>query len=327
MDMLWDLLTPQRLTGVVDIGANPIDSDPPYRQMLRDGLCRVTGFEPQPEALASLLEHKGPDEQYLPYVVGDGDPHVLKVCQESGMTSLLEPDPAALALFGSMRASGEVVERVPVQTRRLDDIEEIEILDLLKIDVQGGELAVFRGGREKLARAVVIQTEVSFVTLYRDQPGFGEIDVELRSQGFVPHCFALGAHGRPVKRWPIAPVLVNQTPQWAMNQLLEADLVYVRDIGHLELLNDEQVKHLALIAHHCYGSYDLALRCLLHLEVRGALSEGAHRRYLEAFATVTCHDQSWATMQVKLGIEAGATGSIAGQVAGGPDNCRAAVQG
>ena len=301
MDALSDLLAPRRLTEVVDVGANPIDGNPPYAQMLQDGLCRVTGFEPQPAALDTLLARKGPNERYLPYAVGDGDTHVLNVCRASGMTSLLEPDPAQLALFESLSSLGEVIDRVPVQTRRLDDIAEIEVLDFLKIDIQGGELAVFRSATETLARTVVIETEISFTTLYRDQPGFGEIDVELRSQGFVPHCFAL-ANDRPVKRWPIAPVLVNDTPQWALNQLLEADLVYVRDIAHLELLDDEQLKHLALIAHHCFCSYDLALRCIVDLERRGALAGSAHRRYLEAFATVPAHDASWAKMQVSLGI-------------------------
>jgi hypothetical protein len=36
---------------------------------------------------------------------------------------------------------------------------------------------------------VAIGTEISFVTLYQDQPGMGDVDLELRSQGFL-HCFA-----------------------------------------------------------------------------------------------------------------------------------------
>ena len=32
----------------------PIDGDPPYKAMLAAGLCEVTGFEPQAEALARL---------------------------------------------------------------------------------------------------------------------------------------------------------------------------------------------------------------------------------------------------------------------------------
>jgi hypothetical protein len=32
---------PARLTAVVDVGANPIDGDPPYRAMLAAGLCTI----------------------------------------------------------------------------------------------------------------------------------------------------------------------------------------------------------------------------------------------------------------------------------------------
>src|SRR5271155_454340 len=38
-----NLMSPQRLTDVVDVGANPIDGEPPYTPMLAAGLCRVTG--------------------------------------------------------------------------------------------------------------------------------------------------------------------------------------------------------------------------------------------------------------------------------------------
>src|SRR5262249_34612530 len=76
-DALFDLLRPQRLTAVVDIGASPIDGEPPYKPMLDAGLCTLTGFEPQPEALAELNRRKGANETYLPYAVGDGRAHVL----------------------------------------------------------------------------------------------------------------------------------------------------------------------------------------------------------------------------------------------------------
>lgn len=274
--MLRELLSPQRLTEVVDVGANPIDGEPPYLPLLRGGLCRVTGFEPQEAALGELLRRKGPHESYFPYVIGDGGAGTLRVCAAAGMTSLFEPDARVLALFAGFQHFGEVNARLPVQTRRLDDVAEIPHLDFLKIDVQGAELAVFQGAREKLARAVAIQTEVSFITLYENQPAFGEVDVELRRQGFVPHTTAA------VKLWPIAPYVAGGDPRRALNQLLEADLVYVRDFSRPERLDDEQLKHLALIAHHCYQSYDLALRCVVHLEQRGAVAKGAPQRYRES---------------------------------------------
>jgi FkbM family methyltransferase len=271
---LQALLSPARLTDVIDVGAKLGEGPPPYTPMLAAGLCRVTGFEPQKSALLALQAMRGPHERYLPYAVGDGETHTLNICRHPGMTSLFEPDPARLGLFVNLPLLGEVIERVPLQTRRLDDISEIQHLDFLKIDIQGGELAVFQGGKTKLAETVAIQTEISFVTLYKDQPSLGDIDLELRSQGFLPHCVA------EVNSRQIGPVLNNSLIQ-ASNQLLEADLVYVRDIAHAESMSDEQLKHLALIAHHCYGSFDLALHGVMLLEQRQALDAGAQQRYLE----------------------------------------------
>ncbi|HYV62409.1 MAG TPA: FkbM family methyltransferase [Bryobacteraceae bacterium] len=270
----WEQLSPQRLTEVVDVGANPIDGEPPYQRMLSAGLCRVVGFEPQEDAFAQLQSGKGPNERYLPYALGDGGEHLLNIYRGWGLTSLLELDPAKLELFDAFKPLSGLLRQVPMATRRLDDIAEIENLDFLKMDVQGSELAVFRGGRKKLARAVAIQVEVSFVTLYKDQPGLGEIDLELRGQGFIPHCFAA------VNRWPISPCVVNGDPRTPLHQLLEADIVYVRDFSRPESMSDEQLKHLALIAHHCYGSADLALRCVMLLERREVLPSGAQNRYL-----------------------------------------------
>ena len=106
------------------------------------------------------------------------------VCELEGMTSLLVPDPAHLALFNLFPIWGTVKSQIPVTTRKLDDIAEIAHLDFLKMDVQGAEREVLAHGRAKLARAVVIQTEVSFVPLYQGQPVFGEMDLALAGTGF-----------------------------------------------------------------------------------------------------------------------------------------------
>ena len=277
-DALSALLRPARLTAVVDIGANPIDGDPPYKAMLQRRLCRVTGFDPHPHALARLLAAKSDLETYLPYAVGDGEAHTLHICRGLGFASLLQPDAKVLTHFPNFSELGRVVERVSLPTRRLDAIAEIDALDLLKIDIQGSELAVFRHGSARLSRAVAVQTEVSFVALYENQPVFGDIDLELRSHGFIPHMFSA------INKKMIAPML-GPNPAAAINQLVEADVVYVRDFIHPERMDNEQLKHLALIAHHCYGSFDLALNCIHHLAVRGAVTPEAKNRYIAQLQT------------------------------------------
>jgi hypothetical protein len=139
---------------------------------------------------------------------------------------------------------------------------------------------VLRSGATKLSKAVAVHVEVPFLCLYRDQPSFGEIDLELRRLGFVPHCFA------HLKHLPIAPMAVGGNPRVGLRQLVEADAVYVRDFSRPDAMTDEQLKHLTLIADHCYGSIDLALRGLMLLEERRAVRTGAAGVYLEMVESV-----------------------------------------
>jgi FkbM family methyltransferase len=276
LDLLYSLTGPERLTAIVDIGANPIDGEPPYKPMLAKRLCTVVGFEPQPDALARLNDAKSDLETYLPYAVGDGGKGVLKVCRAPGMTSLFTPDPRILDCFAGFREWGTVVGEFPVETRKLDTIDEIENLDFLKIDVQGAELSIFRNGRARLGEAVAVQTEVSFLPLYKNQPVFGEIDLELRSLGFVPHA---AVH---LNKRMILPLHIANQPFASMNQLLEADFVYVRDFTQPEAMSTEQFRQLALVAHHCYASYDLATKCLGEVVRRGAAPADSIEMYLRS---------------------------------------------
>lgn len=250
---------------VVDIGANPLDEEAPYQPLLEAGLCRVIGFEPQPDALAELHRRAGPHETYLPHAVGDGARHTLHLCATSGFTSLLEPDPEQLAVLIDFPRLAAVTGTEQVDTRRLDDIAEIDRIDLLKIDIQGGERDVLQAGRTALARAVAVQTEVGFHRLYRDQPTFADVDLELRSQGFVPHRFVT------TRSWPLAPVVWADPLERDSRHLVEADLLYVRDLSRPDLLDDAALARLVLIADLVYGSVGVALRCLLSLIERGVL--------------------------------------------------------
>ena len=278
---LSSFLAPARLTEIVDIGANPIDGDPPYKKMLAASLCRVMGFEPQLDALENLNKVKTDLETYLPYVIGTGGRKTLHRCKYSGWTSLFEPDEAAINVFPAFRDNATVIEKIPVDTRPLDSIAEIKNIDFLKLDVQGSELDCLKSGIEKISSCVFIQLEISFVTLYKNQPGFGEVDLFLREIGFIPHCFAA------IKQWPIAPLVINNNPTQPLNQLLEADLVYVKNFIQPSNLTNEQLKQMALIAHHCFGSFDLAAKCIELLESRGVLPNSSVDHYVSILANVS----------------------------------------
>lgn len=273
---LLALLRPQRPTAVVDVGANPIDGETPYHSLLANRICTVTGFEPQPAGLESLNQRKSDLETYLPYVIGDGSRQTLHVTAMPGMTSLFEPNFPVLDWFNGFSEWSRVQQKVPVQTHRLDDLAEIAAIDMLKIDVQGAELMVFRGAQEKLRRAVAVHTEVCFLHLYKDQPLFGEVDLELRGLGLIPH------HVHHINKRTILPAYSVGAPNSALNQVLFADIIYVRDFTKAELMDDEQIKHLALVAHHCYRSHDLVIHCLARLMERNAIAANAMDLFIAA---------------------------------------------
>ncbi|HXZ67631.1 MAG TPA: FkbM family methyltransferase [Alphaproteobacteria bacterium] len=247
---------------IVDIGANPIDGEAPYSPLLRAGLAHVVGFEPNPEALAKLEAQKGPNDVYLPHAVGDGTSHTLNVCAAPGMTSLLPPNSTVLNLFHGFPHWGNVVATQEVDTVRLDDVPETAGLDLLKIDIQGGELMVFQNAEQRLNDALVIQSEVEFLPMYQGQPLFSDVDQFLRRRGFVLHRFF------PEVSRVIQPLLVDNNIYAGLSQIVWADAIFVRDFTRLDLLNDRQLLNMAAILHECYRSFDLVLHVLIELDRR-----------------------------------------------------------
>jgi FkbM family methyltransferase len=272
-DDLAKILELERPTAVVDIGANPIDAEPPYRKMLADRLCTVVGFEPQAAALERLNAHKSDFETYLPYAIGDGAPAMLRTYAAPGLASLLRIDHSIARVF-NLHELGKLEAETPIETLRLDDVREIAALDLLKIDAQGSELTILENGKNRLADAVAVHTEVSFVPLYEGQATYRDIDAELHRHGFIPHSLAW------INKRMIAPIYFEDRPFAALNQVFEADVVYVRDFTKRDRMNTGQLKHLAMIAHHCYGSYDLTMNCLYHLAARRAMSDEGIASYL-----------------------------------------------
>ncbi|MEA3643573.1 MAG: FkbM family methyltransferase [Lamprobacter sp.] len=244
---------------MVDIGANPIDGTPPYAGLLKQGVIRLVGFEPQPDALAKLQQRKGPHETYLPHAVGNGEQATLYICQASGMTSTLKPNTAVLDHFQGYPIWGKVKRTALMDTVRLDDVPEISHIDWLKIDIQGGELTVFKHGEHKLKDTLVIQTEANFIQLYEGQPLFADIDHWMRAHGFMLHTLL------EQRRRLYAPMKLKGGIHQGINQLTTADAVYIRDINQLDTLSTDQLKKLAVILHVAYGSYDLSLRLLRRL--------------------------------------------------------------
>lgn len=250
---------------ICDVGANPIGGDAPYARLLKTGMARLTGFEPQPEALERLNALKSDRETYLSDAVGDGRDAELHIFHGSGFTSCFGADPGALRTVATLDTYMRELRTVPLPTRRLDDIVDVPSIDFLKIDVQGSELTIIQNGRAKLSSAVAIQTEVRFFPIYANEPVFGEVDAELRHQGFVLHDLV------GLKRFKLNTPYARLLPRPSRRQLVDGDAIYIRDLRQVDDQSDAQLRKLAILGLTVFDSLDLGLFCLSHLVRRGAV--------------------------------------------------------
>ena len=281
-DLVADLIRALPLEApieVVDIGASglPTSETPPYEPLLSLGLARLTGFEPNAEELAKLPASD--TRRYLPHAIGDGGPATLHLTRHPGFVSTLAPDPAITAHIHSFAALTEVTARQVMQTVRLDDIADLPRIDLLKIDIQGGEVAAFRGGSGKLARALCVQTEVAFVPIYRDQPLFADQDAVLRDLGLRFFGFA-SANRFPFTGTPNG--LYFEAKRRDIGQWIDADAVYLRDFTGWDELEVEELKRLFFILTLSYPALSATLRLAGLLVRKGLLSDTLFQRLVQA---------------------------------------------
>ena len=246
---------------VLDIGA-ALSERPPYQTLVESGRARIFGFEPNQPECERLNSVYGPPHRFFPYFVGDGQPAVFHETNWALTGSLYEPNSRLLQKFQNLAELTTQVATHPVGTTRIDDIPEIDDVDFIKIDIQGNELCVFQNALGALSNALLIQTEVELVELYKKQPLFADVDIFLRSKGFQFHTFT-GFGTRAFK-----PVVVNGDVNLGLRQMLWSDAIYVRDWMQLERLSIAKLQNYAILAHEVLQSYDLAHLVLLALDQR-----------------------------------------------------------
>lgn len=243
------------LVTVVDIGAM-IEGKNRYDDLVERGMARVIGFEPEPREFEKLKAQGDKRHVYLPYFVGSGKRATFHRCRYNGCSSLYTPDPRIIDLFTAIGASAggnfEVLDTSEVETVRLDDIKEVQSCDFLKVDVQGAELDVLKGATRTLGKTAVVELEVEFVPLYKDQPLFAEIDIFMRANGFLLHKFHEVA-GRAMR-----PFLMDKDLFKPISQLLWANAVYIKEFTHFHELSPDMLLKTAAVLHEVYASFDMA---------------------------------------------------------------------
>jgi FkbM family methyltransferase len=258
MFSLYDLLAhdPPRIN-IVDVGAMSLGGvAESYDPIIERGVAKVIGFEPVKEECDKLNKQNRKNCIYLPYVIGDGSARTFYQCNRAMTSSLYEPYTELLDKFQNLANLMHVVSTSEVRTHCLDDVAEISDTDLLKLDVQGAELDVLRGAPNTLKDAVVVQVEVEFIPLYKEQPLFSDVDQLMRENGFLLHQFANIA-SRVFK-----PLIIDNNVNAPGSQMLWADAIYIKDFMRLDKLPPKKLLKLAIILHDIYVSLDTCAHVL-----------------------------------------------------------------
>lgn len=268
-------LRPSRRMNVCDVGARP-QTTPPYKLLHKLGGCHVWGFEPDEHAFAALQKLNQPNASYFKQAIGMPGPATFYRHPIGSIASIYQIAEASAKYLGKYHWIGRNIQEIPLDLVGLDDVEGMPAIDVLKIDIQGGELDVFKTGTRVLSEAVVIIPEVRFYRMYEGEPMWRDVDAQLADMGFILHKFM-----QP-KMVPLpSPQRKRFGKRKITSQLLDGDAVYIRSLDDSDAVSNDQMMHLALAAETMFQSYDLVLMLLNKLENRKAIEAGSAEKYFD----------------------------------------------
>jgi FkbM family methyltransferase len=241
---------------VLDIGSRWGTGDAWWRIQ---PLASVIGFEPDADECDRLNRSSASParERYIPLALGStaGTAFLYRTAQ-----------PACSSLY---RPLEHLADRYPsLAGIRPDSMQEIEVVTLdewsrqegvaevtfMKLDAQGSELDILRGGRGLLQSCVGVEVEVEFSPIYEGQPQFSDVDQFLREQGFVLWRLSHRCHyselnlGLRTRDETTHFGGADISVKGGSGRLFWADAVYFRDYGELLKTEVEPSRLLILAA-------------------------------------------------------------------------------
>lgn len=184
--MIKEFLKEIRGLNFIDIGSSG-NLNPKWKNL--EPYINLTGFDPNGDECQrmSALPNNFRSLKYLPYAVaGDAVEHTLYKTKSIYCYSLLEPNTKWLNRF-SFRQLFEITGKEKINTVLLSKVESLKDIDvdIIKTDTQGLELPILSNAGDLMEKAFFIETETGFVENYKGETTYAEIDLFMRSKGFL----------------------------------------------------------------------------------------------------------------------------------------------
>lgn len=246
---------------IVDVGAQDLQGEGHvYSPLTRSWPHRVIGFEPIFDTEVVERTESGV-RRLLPCALGDGSAQELNVTRYSALSSFYKPNRSLRAEFHGPKHLYEIVTTVPTRTQALDTLA-LQQADFVKLDAQGAEPMIVKGGMRYISQTPLVYSETTFVPLYEGAPLFdGHLSL-FRSCGFELIDLYLNGRRRAELRTPDAyPALAAP----GGGRLIWADALYgLRWLtsGEPSSAHRHRALKAALVLHVLFQHYDVAARII-----------------------------------------------------------------
>jgi FkbM family methyltransferase len=186
-DPIWvvsKILDLEKVNLVVDAGASIGDITIKFTEDFPNS--EVHALEPFPKFFEILNEKSKIYNRIIPYACALSNTNgkaLLNINKSEGTNSLLNTEFHKSNPHSSLLETKGTIE---VETKTLDKIFPKETIDLLKLDLQGGEYNALKGAENLLkhGRIKCIICEVMFQKSYKNQSNGSELILYLEEQGF-----------------------------------------------------------------------------------------------------------------------------------------------
>jgi FkbM family methyltransferase len=149
-----------------------------------DECIDIIGFEPDKEEFENLSNNKKSNDIFYPYALSNECNNLdLHVTKARGSSSIYKANHQFVKNFSDVERF-EIEKIISLEAKTLDWMKQnndIYNIDFIKLDIQGSELDVLKGGQNILSDNVLgIEVEVEFSPVYSNQPLFSDVDLFVR---------------------------------------------------------------------------------------------------------------------------------------------------
>jgi FkbM family methyltransferase len=225
----------------------------------------VVGFEPDEREFSKLQQSEGQRWYQIALNSSDGV-FDLNVTRHQTNTSLLEPNIELIKQLSLDVRDFDIIRKVPLRCQTLDRVcaDHGIVPHVVKLDTQGTELDILKGGEACLRRSIfAVEAEVEFLPLYKNQALFTDVHEYVSGLGFQLMGF-------------LNPVRIRGREcgdgRGASSHLLSSDALYFKSLSRMaeDLAQGDSTSLTAAIAVSVAYGYDGYAQELCHIARRVA---------------------------------------------------------